>query len=114
MLHCNMTHPSDRLRLGLDDLVGDLVHARRQGDLGRLATLCYCEVRRWARLAGETALADHSSRLFTQEPPGDRQAFLAEVDALIVEIRSVHDRWHADESFAAPRPVPATPLRHRA
>jgi hypothetical protein len=50
-----------QLQLGLEDLLGDLRYARRRGDLGRLALLLYCDVRRWARLAGEEELAEHSS-----------------------------------------------------
>ena len=64
MLHCNM-NTDLTLQLGLDDLLADLRHARRGGDLGRLALLAYCEVRRLARKAGEPELAARSSRLIT-------------------------------------------------
>ncbi len=74
------------LQLGLEDLLGDLRHARRSGDLGRLALLSYCEVRRWARLAGDTGLAEHSSQLITEGPHANREQFLAHVDALIGEL----------------------------
>ena len=78
------------LQLGLEDLLGDLRHARRRGDLGRLALLAYCEVRRWARMAGDQRLADRSSALITQNPHASRDEFLAQVDDLIVELEKAH------------------------
>jgi hypothetical protein len=77
------------LQLGLDDLLGDLRHARRRGDLGRLALLAYCEVRRWARMAGDQGLAEHSSELITHGPHASREEFLAQVDDLIGELERV-------------------------
>jgi hypothetical protein len=79
--------PSNRhLQLGLDDLLGDLRFARRRGDLGRLALLSYCEVRRWARLAGNEQLAEHSTEVVTNAPPASREVFLGRIDSLIVEL----------------------------
>jgi hypothetical protein len=92
MLHCNMNTHSIRLQLGLEDLLGDLRYARRGPDLGRLALLAYCEVRRWARMAGEQALAEHSSDLITHSPHASREKFLAEVDELIVELEQARSR----------------------
>jgi len=92
MLHCNMCIYSLQVQLGLDDLLGDLQCARRGADLGRLALLAYCEVRRWARMAGEEELAERSSQLITQVPHASREQFLAEVDALIVEMENVRSR----------------------
>jgi hypothetical protein len=77
------------LQSGLDDLLGDLLHARRKGDLGRLALLSYCEVRRWARMAGAEAVAEHSSDLVAHGPLGDREEFLARIDALILELEQL-------------------------
>lgn len=74
------------LQLGLDDLLGDLRYARRRGDLGRLALISYCEVRRWARMAGYQQLAEHSSELVTNPPPESREVFLARIDDLIEEL----------------------------
>lgn len=74
------------LQLGLEDLLGDMRHARRNSDLGRLALLSYCEVRRWARMAGDLGLAEHSSALITQGPHASREQFLAHVDNLIGEL----------------------------
>lgn len=92
MLQCSMTATSS-LELGLDDLLGDLRHARRSGDLGRIALLVYCEVRRWARQAGEQGLAEHSSELITHSPYPSREDFLTEVDDLIVELEHAHSRF---------------------
>lgn len=84
-----MSVMSHHLQLRLEDLLGDLRHARRQGDLGRLALLSYCEVRRWARIAGEQELAEHSSVLVTESPCASREEFLAQIDALICELENV-------------------------
>ncbi|MDO9074014.1 MAG: hypothetical protein Q7U73_12180 [Rubrivivax sp.] len=89
------------LQLGLEDLLGDLHHARRTRDLGRLAWLAYCEVRRWARMAGEHALAEHSSELITHAPHTSREAFLAEVDELIFELELARQRGLATAATAA-------------
>lgn len=82
MLHCNMSNTLS-FQLGLDDLLADLRHSRRNADLGRLAFIAYCEVRRWAREAGETELADHSARVITGSAHASREAFLAHIDDLI-------------------------------
>ena len=81
-----MSASSLQVQLGLEDLLGDLRYARRSGDLGRLALLMYCEVRRWARLAGNQELAEHSSELITQCPHPSREEFLTRVDDVIVEL----------------------------
>ena len=77
---------SQHLQLGLEDLLGDLRYARRRADLGRLALLSYCEVRRWARMAGDKDLAAHSSEMITRAPHCSREEFLAQVDDLIDEL----------------------------
>jgi len=83
---CDMSALSQHLQLGLDDLLGDLRYARRSVNLGRLALLSYCEVRRWARMAGDQELAAQSSELITRAPYANREEFLAQVDELIVEL----------------------------
>jgi hypothetical protein len=90
MLHCNMNASSVQLQLGLDDLLGEMKYARRRGDLGRLALLTYCEVRRWARVAGEQQLAEHSSDLINNCPHASREEFMTRVDELIVELERAH------------------------
>jgi hypothetical protein len=93
------------MQVGLDDLLGDLWYARRRGDLGRLALLSYCEVRRWARQAGEPRVAAHSSELITHGPHASRDAFLAQVDDLIGELEEVRSRGAMAQAAhqAAPR-----------
>jgi hypothetical protein len=81
------------LRVGLEDLLGDLWHARRRGDMGRLALVLYCEVRRWARLAGEHALAQQASELMVEGPLTGREEFRAKVDRLIDELEAAHQRY---------------------
>lgn len=87
MLRCNMKTAPRNLRLSLEDLVGDLVHARRLEDLGRLALLSYCEVRHWARWAGDPQLARTSSAMIT-DVPVSRTAFLSHIDGLIVQLEA--------------------------
>lgn len=91
MLHCSMNdgNVTDQLRVRLEDLTAEIEHARRAMELGHLAALCYCDVRPWARRAGESKLADLSWRLSTQQPPLDRAAFLARIDRLIEELEQV-------------------------
>ena len=92
MLHCNMTTVSLSLQLGLEDVLGDLHYARMKGDLGRLALIAYCDVRRWARQAGEPGLAEHSSELIAHGPHANREAFIADVDRLIIELEQARTR----------------------
>jgi phosphatidylserine decarboxylase len=94
MLHRNM-NPSPSLQLSLEDLLADLGYARRRGDLGRLALIAYCEVRRWARQAGEAELAEHSAAMITESPHVSRQAFLQQVDGLIVELEEARAHFQA-------------------
>jgi hypothetical protein len=92
MLRCNMT-TSLSIQLGLEDLLADLHHARRHQELGRLALLAYCEVRSWARQAGEVGIADHSTEIFTQDPCVSREAFLAKVDLLIEALERLQGNY---------------------
>jgi len=92
LLHRNMAASNVSLQLGLEDLLGEMYYARRSGDLGRLALLAYCEVRRWARVAGEQALAEQSSGLIHNSPHADRDEFIARIDALIDELENARER----------------------
>ena len=92
MLHCNMNASLLSLQNGLEDILGDLRFARRKGDLGRLALLAYCEVRRWAREAEVQELASHSSALSSNCPHASRDEFLLAVDALIAELEQARGR----------------------
>ena len=111
MLHCTMT-TSHSIQLALEDLLADLHHARRQGDLGRLALLAYCEVRGWARRAGMADIADWVTRMFTENPCVSRDEFLAKIDTLIAALerhRRCATAWHG--TVGQP---PTPPCSHRA
>lgn len=88
MLHCNMDSTRN-LQLRLEELLADLRQARGRDDLGRLALVAYCEVRRWARDAGAFVLAEHASELITGSPHASREAFLVRIDNLIHELEEV-------------------------
>jgi len=90
MLRCNM-EPAMDSQWGLDDLLADLKHARQRGDLGRLAFVSYCDVRRWARDAGRQALADQATRLITESPHPSRDDFLNQVDTLISALEDLRE-----------------------
>jgi hypothetical protein len=95
MLQCTMiAPPSPNLRLDLEDVLGDLHYARRNGDLGRLAFLTYCEVRRWARIAHAEELAQHASDLVARHPHPSRDAFLTLVDEMIDELELIRTVAH--------------------
>jgi hypothetical protein len=80
----------ERLKLSLEDVLADLWHARRTGDIGRLALLSYCDVRRWARTAHHHGLAARSHELVLSCPHYDREDFLFAVDQLIAEMEQAH------------------------
>jgi hypothetical protein len=48
--------------------------------------LAYCEVRSWARQAGESEVAEYSTQIFTQDPCVSKEDFLAKVDLLIAAL----------------------------
>ena len=93
----NLLNMPVSLRRGLEDLAGEMVYARKNADLGRLAFLCYCEIRRWARLAEEDRLAELSRALITEHPAKDRKEFLSQVDDVIAELGDVCDRAGINE-----------------
>ncbi|MEX1165516.1 MAG: hypothetical protein WEK74_01360 [Hydrogenophaga sp.] len=76
-------------RWALDDLLADLYHARKRGDLGRLAFVAYCDVRRWARDEGRTVLAEQAAGLITESPHVDRDDFLLRIDGLITQLEAL-------------------------
>jgi hypothetical protein len=95
MLHCNMNNPlSPALHRDLEDVLGSLQHARRTGDLGRLALLTYWDVRKWARYAQREALAALAAEAIATEPHASREAFLSRVDQVIVELESIRSGLH--------------------
>jgi hypothetical protein len=90
MLHCTM-NTSPAIQFGLEDLLADLHHARRNNDLGRLALLAYCEVRGWARQAGKLDIAESAMAMFTENPCVSKAEFLAKIDRLIATLE-LHQR----------------------
>jgi len=108
----NALNLSPSARNGLEDLTGEMVHARRHADLGRLALLCYCEIRHWARLTGEERLAALSSALVTEQPAADRSEFLSRVDDVLGELVQVCERAGIHQGAEAARrfvPMMSTP-----
>lgn len=98
MLRRNMRTDAHPLQLSLEDLLGDMQHARREDDMSRLALLAYCEVRRWARQAGEQDLAERSTELITRSPHASREQFMAQMDELIRQLEQAHTRLRAQGS----------------
>lgn len=99
------------IRLGLEDLLADLHHARKHTELGRLALLAYCEVRGWARQAGEAGIAEQSTNMFTTSPCVNKDEFLTKVDALIASLEQILETAPAVprsfQTYLAPAAQPA-------
>ena len=87
------------LQRGLDELLAELQEARRYDELGRLALLAYCDVRSWARQAGEIGVAQQSTAIFTNQTHASKVAFLQQVDDLIAELQQARPRLTQVESF---------------
>jgi hypothetical protein len=105
MLHRNMEFVMNMNRQwDLDDLLADLHHARKHGDLGRLAFVAYCDVRRWAREAGKTVLAEQAARLITESPHSSREVFVEQIDQLIHELETLQTRGPTQPQ---PTPLPS-------
>ena len=106
MLHCNMSDAT-RLRLCLEDVLGDLWAARRREDLGRLALVVHCDLRRWARAAKQDLLAARCQDLVLSCPQRTREEFLERIDLLIREAENSHlteTRHEPRETSAASLP----------
>lgn len=86
-----MTSPSN-IQRGLEDLLSDLHLARKNEQIGRLALLTYCDVKRWARLAGKSEVAEMALQMFAKKPSPSRDDFLRDIDQILESLR-----WH-DES----------------
>jgi hypothetical protein len=90
MLRCTMNaNPNAALQLHLEDVLGDLHHARRVDDLGRLVLVTYWDVRRWARSAHREALASRAGDLIKSQPQPSRAACLEIVDDVIRELERI-------------------------
>ena len=90
MLQCNMTS-AEQLKLGLEDVLGDLWDARRKENLGRLALVVHWDLRRWARVANKESLAERAQSLVLNCPQATREEYLRRVDEVIHEAERVHD-----------------------
>ena len=73
----------------LEDLLADLHFARQHEQLGRLALLAYCDVKRWARQAGKRDVADMALRMFAEQPCLSKADFLQGIDRLVGALQ-----WH--------------------
>jgi hypothetical protein len=80
-------------QLALEDLLADLHFARKNGQLGRLALLAYCDVKRWARQAGKPDVADTALRMFSEIPCINRADFLYSIDQLVTMLE-LHQRQY--------------------
>ncbi len=86
----------------LDDLLADLYHARKRGDLGRMAFVAYCDVRRWARDEGREVLAEQAAGLVTQSPHISREVFLGQIDHLIAQLEALQRGPSVPSPFVPP------------
>jgi len=89
MLHCNMDSPGS-VQLALEDVLASLWHARRAGDIARLAHVGYSEVQRWARARRDHVLMAHARALLTDCPYRNRDEFMFAIDRLIAEVEQAH------------------------
>jgi len=97
---------STSIREGLEDLRANMLHARLQDNLGRLALLAYCDARGWAKQAGVIAIVERCSELFNGHPHADRVEFLAKVDALIHSLEQLRVAPDFNAKFPPPHPIP--------
>ena len=89
---------TERLRLTLEDVLGDLWDARRREDLGRLALVVHWNLRRWARVANRELLAKHAQELVLTCPQDTREEYLHRIDQLISEAERVHASLSREDS----------------
>ena len=84
---------SQNIHLLLEDLLADLHYARKHDQLGRLALLAFCDVKRWARLAGKHEVADTALQMFSAIPCISKVDFLQSIDKLIAMLE-LHDQQY--------------------
>ena len=70
-------------QFALQNLLEDLQIARENQQLGKLALLAYCDVKRWARQAGRTDVAEQAFRMFSERASISKDDFLREIDAMV-------------------------------
>lgn len=81
------------IQLGLEDLLADLHFARKHDQLGRLAFLAYCEVKGWARRAGNSDVANTALRMFSETPCISKDEFLQGIDSLISKLAQLENEY---------------------
>jgi hypothetical protein len=99
-----MTSPLN-IQLALEDLLADLHFARKNEQLGRLALLAYCDVKRWAREAGKSDVADMALRMFAEKPCLSKEAFLCGIDQLLGSLQSHESEFQNSRPALAPIPT---------
>jgi hypothetical protein len=68
-------------------------------------------VRRWAREEGRNVLADQAAGLITQSPHQSREAFLSQIDTLILQLETLQRAQSEDSAPpAAPQLWAVKPL----
>ncbi len=90
------------IQLALEDLLVDLHFARKHEQLGRLALLAYCDVKRWARLAGKADVADMAVRMFACKPSPNREDFLRDIDQILASLQAHETRYDPGVSAQSP------------
>ena len=85
---------SPSMHRDLEDVLGSLLHARRSGDLERMALLTYWDVRKWTHFAHHNALTALAAKAISPEPHPSRAAFLSRVDEVIAELESIRNGVH--------------------
>jgi hypothetical protein len=97
-----MTTPIN-IQLALEDLLADLHFARQHEQLGRLALLAYCDVKRWARQAGKADVADMVLRMFADQPCQSKDDFLRGIDQLLGSLKGHGNEYHRNTNrYAMP------------
>jgi hypothetical protein len=78
--------------LELEDVLAGVWHARRVGDVGRLARLGCLEVQRWARARRHDVLTARARALLTDCPYDSRDEFMFAVNRLIADLEHAHEK----------------------
>ena len=104
-----MTHSID-IQLELEDLLANMRFAHKHNELGRLASLAYCDVKGWARRAGKPDVADKTLQMFSQCPHLTKQEFLEDINSLIATL-ALHEHEHQRTNVRYALNIPAA---HRA
>lgn len=71
------------IKQALEPVLADLRYARKHEQVGKLALLVYCDVKRWARHAGKGDVADLVMRMFSESSCKSKGDFLQDIDELL-------------------------------